>query len=63
MGGCYIFIEITPRVPSDRSIMNIRYKYIPRNVLGFIATKGVGSNEPGDTYLSCFPGNCYNISI
>ena len=56
-------MKINPRVPSDRSIMNIGYKSIHRNVLGFIATEGVGSNERGDTYLSRFPGNCYNISI
>ena len=30
------------------------YKY--RNVLGFIATEGAGSTEPGDPYLSRFPG-------
>ena len=32
-------------------------------VLGFISTDGAGSTEPGDPYLSHFPGNCSNFSI
>ena len=32
--------------------MAIGYKYNSRRVLGFIATEGAGSTEPGDPYLS-----------
>ena len=45
--GCHIVIQSTPRAPSYRSIMVIRYKYRTQKVLGFIAVEGSGSNEPG----------------
>ena len=41
----------------------IGYKYNSRKFLGFIATEGGGSTEPGNTYLSCFPENYYNVYI
>ena len=32
-------------------------------VLGFIATEGSGSTEPGDPYLSRFPAIYSNVSV
>ena len=39
-------MKSAPRVPSDRPLMSIRYKYISQKVLGFIAAEGGGSTEP-----------------
>ena len=47
-GGSYIFMKITPRVTGYRPILNIGYKYNSRKALGFIATEGAGSTEPGN---------------
>ena len=44
----------TQRVPGDRLIMDIGYKYISQKVLGFIDTEGVIITVPCVTYLSCF---------
>ena len=63
LGGSYLVLKITPRVPVDRPIMAIGYKYSSRKVLGFIANRGAGSTEPGDPYLSCFPGIYPNVSV
>ena len=54
-GGSYLVMKSTPRVSGHIPLMEIGYKYNYRKVLGFIATKGDGSTEPGDPYLSCFP--------
>ena len=51
------------RVPCDRPLMNIGYKYNSRKVLLFIATEGAGSTEPGDPYLSHFPDIYSNVSV
>ena len=56
-------MKITPRVPGGRPLMATGYKYISQRVLGFIATQGAGSTEPGVTYLSRYPDNYYNVSI
>ena len=50
-GGSYIVLNISPRVHGNRPLMAIGYKYNFRNVLGFIATEGAGSNEPAGHYL------------
>ena len=55
MGGPYLVLKSNTRVPGDRPLMDIGYKYSYRNVLGFIDTEGAGSTEPGDPYLSYFP--------
>ena len=47
-------MNITPIVPYDRALMDIRYKYNSHMVVGFISTKGDGSTDPGDAYLSNF---------
>ena len=39
------------------------YKYNYRKIVGFIATKGAGSTEPGDPYLSRFPDIYSNVSV
>ena len=52
-----------PRVPGGRPLLAIGYKYNYRKVLGFIATKGAGSNESGDPYLSCLSGIYSNVSV
>ena len=53
-GGSYLVMKITPIVPGGRPLLAIGYKYNSRNVLGFIANEGDGSNEQGDPYLSYF---------
>ena len=62
-GGSHILMKSSLRVPGDRLIMDIGYKYISQKVLGFIATEGVGSTESGVPYLSRYPDNNYNVSI
>ena len=56
-------MESTPGVPGDRPLMAILYTYNYRKVLGFISTKGFGSTESGDPYLSRFPDIYYNVSV
>ena len=53
-GGSYLVMKITTRANIVRPLLAIGYKYNYRNVLGFIATEGDGSTEPGGTYLSHF---------
>ena len=48
-------MNITSRVPGDRTIMAIECKYNCSKFLGFIFTEGDVSTEPGDTCLSCLP--------
>ena len=52
-----------PIFPGVRPLMAIGYKYNSRKVLGFIATKGDRSTEPGYPYLSRFPGIYSNVSV
>ena len=59
-GGFYLVIKITTRFTGYRSILDIGYNCNFMKVLGFIDTEGT---VPGDTYLSCFPENNYNVSI
>ena len=49
--------------PGGITLMSIRYKYNSRKFLGFIATEGAGSTEPGDPYLSSFPDIYSNVSV
>ena len=63
MGGSYLVMKSTPRVPGGRPLLAIGYKYNYRKVLGFIATEGAGSTLPGDPYLSCFSGIYSNVSV
>ena len=62
-GGSYLLLKSTPRFPGESPILAIDYKYNSRKVLGFIATEGVGSTEPGDPYLSRFPDIYSNVSV
>ena len=62
-GGSYLFLKSTPRFPGERPLLAIRYKYNYGKVLGFIATEGAGSTEPGDPYLSRFPEIYSNVSV
>ena len=62
-GGSYLVLKITPRFTGERPLPSIGYKYNYRNILGFIATEGAGSTEPGDPYFSCFPDIYYNVSV
>ena len=52
-----------PRVSGGVTLMEIGCKYNSRNFLGFIATGGGGSTEPGDPCLSCFPEFFSNVSV
>ena len=62
-GGSYLVLKITPRFTSEIPLLAIGYKYNYRKVLGFIATEGAGSTEPGDPYLSRFPDIYSNVSV
>ena len=62
-GGSYLVMGSTPRVPGGRPLLAIGYKYNSRKVLGFIATEWAGSNEPGNSYLSCFPDIYSNFYV
>ena len=62
-GGPYLVMKSTPRVPGDRTLMSIGYTFNCRKFLGFIATEGSGSTEPGDTYLSNFSDIYYNVYV
>ena len=66
LGGPYLVLNSTPRVPGYIPLLNIVYKYNSRKVLEFIATEGAGSAEPGDPYLYLFPdinSNVYFLHI
>ena len=63
LGGSYLVIKITPRVPSGIPLLSIEYKYNSRNVLTFIYTEGGGSTAPYDPYLSRFPDIYSNVSV
>ena len=56
-------MKSTSRVTYYRPIMAIVYMYNSRKVLGFIATYGYGSTEPGDPYLYCFPDIFSNFYV
>ena len=43
--------------------MPVGQNYNSRKVLGFIATEGTGSTEPGDPDLSCFPDIYSNVYV
>ena len=62
-GGSYLVLKSNPRFPGESPLMAIGYKYNSRKVLGFIATEGAGSTEPGDPYLSRFPDIYYNVPV
>ena len=62
-GGSYLVLKSTPRFSGENPLLVIGYKYNSRKVLGFIATEGAGSNEPGDPYLSRFPDIYSNLSV
>ena len=54
-GRSYLVMNINPIFPGEIPLLTIGYRYNSRRVLGFIATEGDGSTEPGDPYLSRFP--------
>ena len=62
-GGSYIVMKSTTRVPGGRPLMEIVCKYNYMKVLGFIASKGAGSNEPGDPFLSHLPYIYSNVFV
>ena len=62
-GGSYLVLKSTPIFPSESPPLAIGCKYNYRKVLGFIATEGSGSTEPGDPYLSRFPDIYSNVSV
>ena len=55
MGMSYLLMKSTSIVPCGITLTAIGYKCNSRKVLGFIATEGSGSTEPGDPYLYSFP--------
>ena len=62
-GWYHLVMNGNPRVPSDRPLIAIGYKYNSWKVLVFIDTDRYGSNDPNDPHLSCFPDNYSNVSI
>ena len=62
-GGSYLVMKSNQIFPGEIPLLAIGYNYSYRKVLGFISTEGAGSNEPGDTYLSRFPGIYSNVSV
>ena len=63
LGGSYLVLKSTPIFPDESPLLAIGYKYNSRKVLGFIATEGAGSTEPGDPYLFSFPEIYSNVSV
>ena len=62
-GGSYFVLKSTPLFLGEIPLLAICYKYNFRKVLGFIATEGAGSTEPGDPYLSFFHDIYSNVSV
>ena len=62
-GVSYIVLKRNLRVPGDRPLTAIGYKYIYRKLLGFIDNEGSGSTESGDPYVSCFPEFFSGVSV
>ena len=62
-GGSYLVLKSTPRFPCERPLLAIGYKYNSRKFLGFVATEGAGSTEPGGPYLSRFPDIYSTVSV
>ena len=62
-GGSYLVFKSTPIFLGERPLLAIGYKYNSRKVLGFIATGGAGSTEPGDLYLSLSPEIYSNVYV
>ena len=56
-------MKSNPRVTGGRKTMAIEHKYNYRKVLGFIATEGAGSTEPGYPYLSHYPDMYSNVYV
>ena len=56
-------MKSTPKVPVGITLMAIGYKCNSSKVLGFIATEGAGSTEPGDPYLYCLTDIYSSVSV
>ena len=56
-------MKINPTFHGEIPPLAIGYKYNSRKVLGFIATDGDGSTEPGDPSLSLFLEIYSNVSV
>ena len=59
----YIYMKSSPRVLGLIPFTDIGYKYSYRKVLGFIASEGDGSTDPGDPYLYLFPDTHFIVSV
>ena len=56
-------MNINTRFPAGGPLLEIVYNHNSRKVLGFIATEGDGSTEPGDPYLSRLLYIYSNVSV
>ena len=63
LGGSYLVLKSNQIFTGEIPLLAIGYKYNSRKVLGFIATEGSVSTEPGDPYLSRFPDIYSNVSV
>ena len=61
--GYHIVIKSTQIIIDDILLTYIGYKYNSWNITGFISTGGSGINDPGNSYLSNFPGIFSNVFI
>ena len=61
--GFDLVMKSTQRVPGDRPLMTIVYKYISKKVFGFTSKEGSRSTELGVTYLYLYPENYSSVSI
>ena len=58
--GSRLEMNISSRVPGDKPIMAIIYKYRSQKVLGFIDEEGSGITKLDVTYFYCYP-EIYNV--
>ena len=61
--GYYLVMKSTPKVPWDRPLIDIGYKYNSQKVLWLIATEGYGNTDPGYPYSYLLPDTYFNVSI
>ena len=59
----YLVMKSTPKVPWDRPLIDIGYKYNSQKVLWLIATEGYGNTDPGYLYLYLFPDTYFHVPI
>ena len=62
-GGSYLVMYSTPIFLRDMPPVYIWYNFNHWEFLGFIYNEEAGSNFPGDSHLSRYPDNFFNVFI